>query len=161
MITLVGGTDDYSTPNPVITVTTVSGVSINLIKPCTKKGHLEMQTSLITNVVKIKTSLLRRKWVWFLFYFISYLDCEHLIRHMLVRDLSKRYTMANIMNHKWVNELDEEDKANVFISDSSNSELSEEVLNMMLARGIDRDKTIQVGVKLVMKKCCLKNQMLK
>ncbi|KAK2573445.1 Serine/threonine-protein kinase SIK3 [Acropora cervicornis] len=70
-------------------------------------------------------------------------DCEHLIRHMLVRDLSKRYTMANIMNHKWVNELDEEDKANVLISDSSNSELSEEVLNMMLARGIDRDKTIQ------------------
>ena len=99
--------------------------------------------------------------VFILFYFISYIDCEHLIRHMLVRDLSKRYTMANIMNHKWVNELDEEDKANVLISDSSNSELSEEVLNMMLARGIDRDKTIQVGVKLDMKKCCLKNQMLK
>lgn len=71
---------------------------------------------------------------------------------MLVRDLSKRYTMTNIMNHKWVNELDEEDKANVLISDSNDSELSEEVLNMMLARGIDRDKTIQVRVKHVMTK---------
>ena len=74
----------------------------------------------------------------------SSVDCEHLIRHMLVRDVAKRYTMANIMNHKWVNDMDEEDKASMLIADSNDSELSEEVLNMMLARGIDREKTIQV-----------------
>lgn len=70
-------------------------------------------------------------------------ECEHLIRHMLVRDVSKRYTMENIMNHKWVKDLDEDDKASLLISDTIDSELSEEVLNMMLARGIDREKTIQ------------------
>ena len=63
---------------------------------------------------------------------------------MLVRDVAKRYTMVNIMNHKWVNDMDEEDKASVLISDSIDPELSEEVLTMMLARGIDREKTIQV-----------------
>ena len=49
------------------------------------------------------------------------------------------------MNHKWVKDLDEDDKASLLISDTIDSELSEEVLNMMLARGIDREKTIQVG----------------
>ena len=52
--------------------------------------------------------------------------------------------MVNIMNHKWVNDMDEEDKASVLISESNDPELSEEVLTMMLARGIDREKTIQV-----------------
>ena len=41
--------------------------------------------------------------------------------------------------------MDEEDKANVLITESPESDFSEEVLNMMLARGIDREKTIQVG----------------
>ena len=72
------------------------------------------------------------------------LECEHLIRHMLVRDVAKRYNMVNIMNHKWVNEIDDEDKASVLITDSPESDFSEEVLTMMLARGIDREKTIQV-----------------
>ena len=73
------------------------------------------------------------------------LECEHLIRHMLVRDVAKRYTMVQIMNHKWVNEMDEEDKASALIIDSiPDAELSDEVLTMMLSRGIDREKTIQV-----------------
>ena len=45
--------------------------------------------------------------------------------------------------------MDEEDKANVLITESPESDFSEEVLNMMLARGIDREKTIQVGQFLV------------
>lgn len=53
--------------------------------------------------------------------------------------------MNHIMNHKWVKQMDEEDKANVLITESPESDFSEEVLNMMLARGIDREKTIQVG----------------
>ena len=53
--------------------------------------------------------------------------------------------MVQIMNHKWVNEMDEEDKTSALITDSaSEAELSEEVLTMMLSRGIDREKTIQV-----------------
>ena len=64
---------------------------------------------------------------------------------MLVRDVAKRYTMTQIMNHKWINEMDEEEKASAFITDTlPDSEFSEEVLTMMLARGIDREKTIQV-----------------
>ena len=79
------------------------------------------------------------------FNIIFRLECEHLIRHMLVRDVAKRYTMVQIMNHKWINEMDEEDKASALITDSlPDSEFSEEVLTMMLARGIDREKTIQV-----------------
>ena len=76
---------------------------------------------------------------------MSLVECEHLIKHMLVRDVAKRYTMVNIMNHKWVNEVDEEDKANLLLSDPNDPDLSEEVLTMILARGIDREKTIQVG----------------
>ena len=53
--------------------------------------------------------------------------------------------MNHIMNHKWVKQMDEQDKANVLITESPESDFSEEVLNMMLARGIDREKTIQVG----------------
>ena len=53
--------------------------------------------------------------------------------------------MVQIMNHKWINEMDKEDKASAFITDTlPDSEFSEEVLTMMLARGIDREKTIQV-----------------
>lgn len=64
---------------------------------------------------------------------------------MLVRDVAKRYTMIQIMNHKWINEMDEEDKASAPVTDTlPDSNFSEEVLTMMLARGIDQEKTIQV-----------------
>ena len=82
--------------------------------------------------------------------FNSSLECEHLIRHMLVRDVAKRYTMVQIMNHKWINEMDEEDKASALLTDTlRDSDFSEEVLTMMLARGIDREKTIQVLILLL------------
>lgn len=81
---------------------------------------------------------------------MSLVECEHLIKHMLVRDVAKRYTMVNIMNHKWVKEVDQEDKANVLLSDPNDPDLSEEVLTMMLARGVDREKTIQVGYSFVL-----------
>ena len=81
---------------------------------------------------------------------MSLVECEHLIKHMLVRDVAKRYTMVNIMNHKWVKEVDQEDKANLLLSDPNDPDLSEEVLTMMLARGVDREKTIQVGYSFVL-----------
>lgn len=81
---------------------------------------------------------------------MSLAECEHLIKHMLVRDVAKRYRMVNIMNHKWVKEVDQEDKANVLLSDPNDPDLSEEVLTMMLARGVDREKTIQVGYSFVL-----------
>lgn len=81
---------------------------------------------------------------------MSLVECEHLIKHMLVRDVAKRYRMVNIMNHKWVKEVDQEDKANVLLSDPNDPDLSEEVLTMMLARGVDREKTIQVGYSFVL-----------
>ena len=55
--------------------------------------------------------------------------------------------MVQIMNHKWINEMDEEDKASALLTDTlPDSDFSEEVLTMMLARGIDREKTIQVFI---------------
>ena len=80
-----------------------------------------------------------------LYQFCLYLECEHLIRHMLVRDVAKRYTMVQIINHKWLNEMTEEDKASALATDTiPDSELTEEVLTIMQSRGIDREKTIQV-----------------
>ena len=64
---------------------------------------------------------------------------------MLVRDVAKRYTMVQIINHKWLNEMTEEDKASALATDTiPDSELTEEVLTIMQSRGIDREKTIQV-----------------
>lgn len=64
---------------------------------------------------------------------------------MLVRDVAKRYTMVQIMNHKWLNEMTEEDKASALATDTiPDSELTEEVLTIMQSRGIDREKAIQV-----------------
>ncbi|KAL1502082.1 hypothetical protein ABEB36_007280 [Hypothenemus hampei] len=39
-------------------------------------------------------------------YFMSQ-DCEHLIRHMLVVDPEKRFTMSQILKHKWLNDTEQ------------------------------------------------------
>lgn len=77
-------------------------------------------------------------------------DCEHLIRRMLVLDPSKRLSVAQIKEHKWMalyapvqrpvlyqQPLPAEGEARV-------GEYSEQVLRLMHSLGIDQNKTIEV-----------------
>ncbi|XP_029302455.1 LOW QUALITY PROTEIN: serine/threonine-protein kinase SIK2 [Cottoperca gobio] len=76
-------------------------------------------------------------------------DCEHLIRRMLVLDPSKRLSVAQIKEHKWMvlyapvqrpvlyqQPLSAEDEAGV-------GEYSEQVLRLMHSLGIDQHKTVE------------------
>lgn len=81
-------------------------------------------------------------------------DCEHLIRRMLVLDPSKRLSVAQIKEHKWMalyvpvqrpvlyqQPLSTEGEAGV-------GEYSEQVLRLMHSLGIDQHKTIEVRAEL-------------
>ncbi|XP_072094667.1 serine/threonine-protein kinase SIK2a isoform X1 [Mobula birostris] len=79
-------------------------------------------------------------------YFMSE-DCEHLIRRMLVLDPSKRLTIAQIKEHRWM-------LAEVPVqrpvghpqpreSKTSAGEYNEQVLRLMHSLGIDQQKTIE------------------
>lgn len=80
--------------------------------------------------------------------FLSSLDCENLIRKMLVVDPARRINMAQIKQHRWM--LADPTAAHQTLSHSLteyNSNLgdySEPVLGIMNTLGIDRQKTIEV-----------------
>lgn len=75
-------------------------------------------------------------------------DCENLIRKMLVVDPTRRITVAQIKQHRWM--LADPTAARQILSHSLteyNSNLgdySEPVLSIMNTLGIDRQKTIEV-----------------
>ncbi|XP_029628140.1 serine/threonine-protein kinase SIK2 [Salmo trutta] len=72
-------------------------------------------------------------------------DCEHLIRRMLVLDPSKRLSVAQIKEHKWM-ALDVPVQRPVLYQqegDLSVGEYSEQVLRLMHSLGIDQHKTIE------------------
>uniref|UniRef100_A0A8C4QNY0 non-specific serine/threonine protein kinase n=1 Tax=Eptatretus burgeri TaxID=7764 RepID=A0A8C4QNY0_EPTBU len=82
-------------------------------------------------------------------YFMS-TECEHLIRHMLVLEPSKRFTMNQICKHKWLKggEADEEfDKfllrRDVTSVEPEREELDERVLLYMEEMGFDHERTKQ------------------
>ncbi|KAG2470075.1 SIK2 kinase, partial [Polypterus senegalus] len=83
-------------------------------------------------------------------YFMSE-DCEHLIRRMLVLDPSKRLTIAQIKEHKWmVMEVPLQrpllyQPAVVEGSEHRVGEYNEQVLRLMHSLGIDQHKTIEVN----------------
>lgn len=77
-------------------------------------------------------------------------DCEHLIRRMLVLDPSRRLSVAQIKEHKWMapyvpvqrpvlhqQPLSVEGDAGV-------GEYSEQVLRLMHSLGVDQHKTVEV-----------------
>lgn len=83
-----------------------------------------------------------------LFFYLA--DCEHLIRRMLVLDPSKRLTVAQIKEHKWM-ALDVPVQRPVLYQQSVPAEgeagvgeYSEQVLRLMHSLGIDQHKTIEV-----------------
>ncbi|XP_067910092.1 serine/threonine-protein kinase SIK2a isoform X3 [Heterodontus francisci] len=79
-------------------------------------------------------------------YFMSE-DCEHLIRRMLVLDPSKRLTIAQIKEHKWM--LTEVPVQRPIVypqateNESTMGEYNEQVLRLMHSLGIDQQKTIE------------------
>ncbi|XP_010579766.1 PREDICTED: serine/threonine-protein kinase SIK2 isoform X2 [Haliaeetus leucocephalus] len=79
-------------------------------------------------------------------YFMSE-ECEHLIRRMLVLDPSKRLTIAQIKEHKWM--LIEVPAQRPILyppgeeSEPSVGEYNEQVLRLMHSLGIDQQKTIE------------------
>ncbi|KAM6933464.1 serine/threonine-protein kinase SIK2 isoform 2-T2 [Xenentodon cancila] len=76
-------------------------------------------------------------------------DCEHLIRRMLVLDPSKRLSVAQIKEHKWM-ALDVPAQRPVLYQQPLSAEgeggvgeYSEQVLRLMHSLGIDQHKTIE------------------
>lgn len=76
-------------------------------------------------------------------------DCEHLIRRMLVLDPSKRLSLAQIKEHKWMT-LDVPVQRPVLYQqllsaegEAGVGEYSEQVLRLMHSLGIDQHKTIE------------------
>lgn len=64
-------------------------------------------------------------------YFMS-CDCEHLIRHMLITDPDKRYTLPQIKQHRWMREGDK--------SQQSSEKLSDKLKNCHISGGGDSPK---------------------
>ncbi|XP_051896066.1 serine/threonine-protein kinase SIK2a isoform X1 [Pristis pectinata] len=79
-------------------------------------------------------------------YFMSE-DCEHLIRRMLVLDPSKRLTIAQIKDHKWMLAEVPVQRPVVYPqpreNEASMGEYNEQVLRLMHSLGIDQQKTIE------------------
>ncbi|XP_065553119.1 serine/threonine-protein kinase SIK2 isoform X2 [Lathamus discolor] len=79
-------------------------------------------------------------------YFMSE-ECEHLIRRMLVLDPSKRLTIAQIKEHKWM--LIEVPAQRPILyppgeeNEPSIGEYNEQVLRLMHSLGIDQQKTVE------------------
>nr|XP_020639579.1 serine/threonine-protein kinase SIK1 isoform X1 [Pogona vitticeps] len=81
-------------------------------------------------------------------YFMSQ-DCETLIRRMLVVDPTKRITIAQIKQHKWMQadlSLQQQQQPLSFCMQNYNSNLgdyNEQVLGIMHTLGIDRQRTVE------------------
>lgn len=76
-------------------------------------------------------------------------DCESLIRRMLVVDPAKRITIAHIRQHRWVQAAPPLPPAAPTLSahsyDSSLGDYDEQVLDLMHALGVDRQRTVEVS----------------
>uniref|UniRef100_A0AAY4B1M5 non-specific serine/threonine protein kinase n=1 Tax=Denticeps clupeoides TaxID=299321 RepID=A0AAY4B1M5_9TELE len=74
-------------------------------------------------------------------------DCENLIRKMLVVDPTKRITMAQIKQHRWMlaDPMAPRHALSVSLTDynSNLGDYSEPVLSIMQTLGIDRQKTVE------------------
>ena len=75
-------------------------------------------------------------------------DCEHLIRHMLIVDANKRYSIAQIKQHKWLIQGEPyEDLVDIEEQHKSENGIciyNEKVLQQMAKLGEDRAKVINV-----------------
>lgn len=78
------------------------------------------------------------------FYFLS-IDCESLIRKMLVLEPTKRYTIPQIKRHRWMaGSADTICSMIITRSSSSIQEPNEQILRLMHSLGIDITRTREV-----------------
>ncbi|XP_078055089.1 serine/threonine-protein kinase SIK3 homolog isoform X4 [Mustelus asterias] len=77
-------------------------------------------------------------------------ECEHLIRHMLVLDPSKRLSVEQTCKHKWMKIGDPDPEFDRLISESKQIKveiktepLNEQVLMYMTELGLERERTLQ------------------
>lgn len=75
---------------------------------------------------------------------ISVLDCESLIRKMLVLEPSKRYCVAQIKRHRWM-QIEVPQSLPPTIPTLS-TQPNEQILRLMQSLGIDSAKTKEVGI---------------
>ncbi|XP_074160284.1 serine/threonine-protein kinase SIK3 isoform X6 [Sminthopsis crassicaudata] len=77
-------------------------------------------------------------------------ECEHLIRHMLVLDPSKRLSMEQICKHKWMKLGEADPNFERLITECQHLKverqmepLNEDVLLAMVEMGLDKERTLQ------------------
>ncbi|XP_074833253.1 serine/threonine-protein kinase SIK3 isoform X2 [Carettochelys insculpta] len=77
-------------------------------------------------------------------------ECEHLIRHMLVLDPSKRLSMEQICKHKWMKLGEADAEFDRLIAECQHLKferqmepLNEDVLLAMVDMGLDKERTLQ------------------
>ncbi|XP_059814265.1 serine/threonine-protein kinase SIK3-like isoform X1 [Hypanus sabinus] len=77
-------------------------------------------------------------------------ECEHLVRHMLVLDPSKRLSVEQICAHKWMKIGDPDPEFDQLIKESKQVKaeikaepLNEQVLMYMTKLGLERERTLQ------------------
>ncbi|XP_050777835.1 serine/threonine-protein kinase SIK3 isoform X4 [Gopherus flavomarginatus] len=77
-------------------------------------------------------------------------ECEHLIRHMLVLDPSKRLSMEQICKHKWMKLGEADAEFDRLIAECQHLKierqmepLNEDVLLAMVEMGLDKERTLQ------------------
>lgn len=79
---------------------------------------------------------------------LLYTDCEHLIRRMLVLDPSKRLSIGQIKEHKWMVMEVPVQRPMLYQQTAEGQagvgEYSEQVLRLMHSLGIDQHKTVEV-----------------
>ena len=79
---------------------------------------------------------------------VFHADCEHLIRHMLIVDANKRYSIAQIKQHKWLIQGEPyEDIVDIEEQHKNGNGIciyNEKVLQQMAKLGEDRAKVINV-----------------
>ena len=82
------------------------------------------------------------------------LDCENLIRKMLVVDPKRRISIGQIKHHRWMESLQTREDLILRLHDFAISDLNrphnadnynEHILSVMQNARIDRKKTIEVG----------------
>uniref|UniRef100_A0A8C5WMT3 non-specific serine/threonine protein kinase n=1 Tax=Leptobrachium leishanense TaxID=445787 RepID=A0A8C5WMT3_9ANUR len=77
-------------------------------------------------------------------------ECEHLIRHMLVLEPSKRLSMEQICKHKWMCQGEQDLEFERLIAECKHVKLerqreplNEQVLHTMAEMGLDKERTLQ------------------
>lgn len=77
--------------------------------------------------------------------FFSFLDCESLIRKMLVLEPGKRYTIPQIKRHRWMIGTADSVCPIISTTPSALQEPNEQILRLMHSLGIDITRTKDVS----------------